>query len=605
MWLSRILTLSTLVVALVGCGSVELNMPEPAQVQQSETNPVPSDPLQYQVWLAEQQASKTSAAPYYYNAAIIAKQDQEFTVAQDILEQHVVDISFARQYDANLLLSEVYLKQEQPLRALGRLSYARGLAGFRQPQNQIRYYQQRIPVLETLGSWTNVAKDRVRLSLLLPIEARQENQEQLWQALQNLTDNELAALENYPLELLPGWVAVNKMLRRADQTIDQQLASYEEWTRTNPLHPAAQTAPLDFQVMADLESFKPKTIIVMLPLSKELSAASEAILDGIIGRYFAGIGDRPKLHVIDTDGYTTFDEVMTQAFTFNADVMVGPLRKQNVAQLMRYQLDRPVIALNQLDNSTAQENLYHFSLNPIDEIDELLTFAKREGARSGAVLTLQSTWALRQGDQFVDEAQQLGMPVLAHLSYEDTPLGRQQAVKKLLLVDESEERIKSIKQWLGTPDLEASSRARNDLDFVFYAGKLDNAKQIRPMLDFYFANKITMVATSSLHDAPPNNISKVEDIERIVFTEIPELVKKSGSQPNYTLARLSALGTDSYLLATRLHLFKKVQHAKLSSQTGVLSLNDNQTFSRRPNIVTYRNGVLQDATNDNFYTETN
>jgi len=63
----------------------------------------------------------------------------------------------------------------------------------------------------------------------------------------------------------------------------------------------------------------------------------------------------------------TSNDALAAANEKQPDVLVGPLQKNNVAQVGRLDLPYPVIALNQLDINLHPKNLYHFSLSAEDE----------------------------------------------------------------------------------------------------------------------------------------------------------------------------------------------------------------------------------------------
>ncbi len=595
---SRIIPLSIVTLSLIGCGAIETNMPveNTASNAALEQSNAPTDnPASYALWQAEQQATPELAAPYYLHAAELLVIDQQSVKAQQILEDHVNEVRFPGQFSGLLLYGRVMASLNTPIPALAALGEASRLPIADQPKNQIALLETRALVMASLDNWPNVVRDRVRLSTMVPPEKQEENQTELWSAIQNLTDNEIGYLESSDLPLLSGWLQISRILRNQNLTVDQQLQAFSLWRGRNSSHPASANPPLDFKIMASLDEQLPTSFAVLLPMSKELETASQAILNGMLQQYYATTGERPKVHVIDTDKFENFEDAYQTALDSDAEIIIGPLRKQNVARLPNLVTDIPTIALNQLDMTRVTENLYHFSLNVDDDIKELMSFAKLEGAKYSAILSTQDTWALRQSDQFQRLAEEQNVPVLETISYEDTPLGRQRAIKSLLQIDESEARIRAITQWTGQ-SVETTSRARQDLDYIYYAGKLDNAKQIRPLVDFYFADQIPMLASQTLHDGQPSRNTKNEDIERIVFTEIPVLSNGSEtSNTPYVLQRLTALGNDSYLIASRLPLFINVNLAKVSAKTGIITLNEEGIFNRRPNIVTYKRGNLVDA----------
>ncbi|RUM50232.1 MAG: penicillin-binding protein activator [Marinomonas sp.] len=591
---SRIIPLSFVTLSLIGCGAIETSMPDQGSTKTVAEQPGDLSDYQYAIAQAKAQNSPQTAAPFYFAAAKALYLDEQYLEARSLLESHVISISNSSQFDGLLLLSDIALVLDAPSLALQMLGQASNLSAAQQLENNTELLRRRAHVMELLDSWPNAVKDYMQLGLQLPVDAQLNNQENLWFAIQNLTDNEVTFLQiSTNIPLLDGWLSVSNILRNQSMTVDQQVQAFKRWQSAHTSHPAAINPPRDFQIMASLEDHMPSSVAVLLPMSKELKVASEAILDGLLQQYYANAEVQPALHLIDTDRYANFADAYAAASSTGAETIIGPLRKQNVSQLPHLVTDIPTVALNQLEINTLTPNLYHFSLNVKDDIRELIAFARKEGAENSAILTTQPTWAIRQGDQF---------PVLTSLSYEDTPTGRANAVKQLLQVDESEARIRRIRQWTNQ-DIESTPRARQDLDYVYYVGKLEDAKQIRPLLNFYFADDIPMLASQTIHDRSPSSTTKNEDIERIVFSELPAILEqqsRGGSSQPLVLQRLTALGNDSYLIAKRLALFTNVRSAKVSAKTGIITLDNNGMFNRRPNIVTYKQGALIDAKESYF-----
>jgi outer membrane PBP1 activator LpoA protein len=222
-------------------------------------------------------------------------------------------------------------------------------------------------------------------------------------------------------------------------------------------------------------------------------------------------------------------------------------------------------------------------------------------------LSTQSTWALRQADEFLQAAKKENISVAANLSYKNASRDRQNTVQKLLLVNESKRRIALIQRWTGE-QVDSVTRPRQDLDYVYFVGKLSDAKQVRPLLDYYFAKSIPMLASSTLNDTPPERNINFSDIERILFTEIPAIAQKSSlldevstDRDSNILRRLYALGADAYLLANRYPLFVQLKSTRLSANTGIITMDKNGIFHKRPEIMTYRKGNLVNAVSTQFF----
>lgn len=586
---------------------MNLNMEQPQNRVQAKNSGSQERTLPPSIYHPKKTTDVSKALADAYLSAKNLYEQGEFQQAIDILEDKLLTTPSSIQFEAYLLaaLSASYL--DDSIESKSYLEQANQLIAARHPDNQNKLKETRASILEHFGNWLEVVDLRMDLTYNLPLNEGEENQAKLWMAIQNLTQNEVDELFQQQKPLLNGWLTISSILRNQTLSIEQQLQMFKKWQAENPNHPAALSPPQDFEIMASVEQMAPKKIVLMLPMSGKLERASQAIVDGFFASFYKQNQARPEIHVVNVDDYATIQEALNAANEQQPDVIIGPLQKNNVAQVSRLELPYPVIALNQLDINQHPKNLYHFSLNAEDEIHELIAFAKQEGATKAAILSTQDTWALKQSDEFRAEAAKENVTITSNQSYANTPRGRQDAIQKLLLVTESYARKRSIEKWIGT-NVDSIARSREDLDYVYYIGKLNDAKQIRPLLDFYFADKIPMLASSTLNDSAPEKSTKPEDIERILFTEAPALTPKNTSlevlpknQSSNILRRLQALGADSYLLANKYQLFTLLPSTKISANTGIITMDENGIFHKRPEIMTYRKGNLVYASSQQFF----
>lgn len=585
---------------------MNLNMEQPQNRAQTSQNGSQERTLPPSIYHPKKttDVSKT-LADSYLKAKNFYQQD-EFQKTIDVLESKVLNTTSSIQFEAYLLaaLSSSYL--DNSVAATSYLQQANQLIAARHPDNQNKLKETKASIFEHFDNWLEVVKIRMDLTYNLPLNEGKENQEKLWLAIQNLTQNEVDELFQQEKPLLNGWLTISSILRNQTLSIEQQLKMFKKWQAENPSHPAAITPPQDFKIMASVEQMAPKKIVLMLPMTGKLERASQAIIDGFFATFYNQKEARPQVNIVNVDNYKNIEQALAAANEQQPDVIIGPLQKNNVAQISRLDLPYPVIALNQLDINLHPKNLYHFSLSPEDEIHELIAFAKQEGATRAAILSTQDTWALKQSDEFRAQATKENVKITSNQSYSGTPKGRQGAIQKLLLVNESHARKRLVEQWTGS-QVEGLARSREDLDYVYYVGKLNDAKQIRPLLDFYFADKIPMLASSTLNDSAPEKSTKPEDIERILFTELPALTPNNSSldvlpkQSSNILRRLQALGADSYLLANKYQLFALLPTTKISANTGIITMDENGIFHKRPEIMTYRKGNLVYADSHQFF----
>lgn len=618
----RIIALSLCSALLVACGSEKTTQTVQIQVVQEPT-PVktitapievaPIDEFEKLIWHAEKSSQTGESSAYFFDAASLKYNIGQLATALSILEKQVLPYKSKNQFDAYLLVAKIYTELKQPLYSLSALFKAKRLTAATLTTSRYKLGLHRAAALEVLQSWPAVVRERVKLDLILPLAEANENQIMLWQAVQNLTDSEVMTLQKSDDSILFGWLKISSILRSKSDTLTMQLNAFKQWQELNPLHPAASNPPEDFVVIGGLNQTKLGKIAIILPLTGRLSLASRAIIDGFLAAYYQ-VNDKQKAQLIfiNSDEYEDIGLALEEAYAQNVDVIVGPLAKSSVAQLSRFTLEKPVIALNQLESSSKHHNLHYFSLTSADDILELISFAKQEGATNAGILSLTEPWALRQADEFKQIGIQENINIVSNIEFNNKPKERETAIKELLLINESQKRKKLIERALNKK-VSSIDRPRQDIDYLYFVGHMTDAKQIRPSLDYYYANdnNIPILASHSINNKTPDKSTKKEDIERILFTEVPALTKPnnllsqiSNKVSKNILKRLQAMGADAYLLANRYWVFHKLPHAKISANTGLLTLDNLGVFRKRPELVMFKSGRLINAKNKDVFTST-
>ena len=153
-------------------------------------------------------------------------------------------------------------------------------------------------------------------------------------------------------------------------------------------------------------------------------------------------------------------------------------------------------------------------------------------------------------------------------------------IKQLLNIDSSEARIATLRQLLGR-SISATSRVRNDSDFIFMVASNLTARQIVPHLQFLRATNIPVYTISTVYTGTPN--PQVDsDLNGVEFVDMPWLLNSAsdihlqlaqGWQAESTnLPRYYAFGIDAYRLISRIGQLAQDQGSRYSGETGSLYL---------------------------------
>lgn len=475
------------------------------------------------------------------------------------------------------------------------------------PQQQ-QWYQLRGELFSLLGEHKNSIDAYVALSELSPTsQARQEAHDKLWFALNHITYEELKELAiTEQDQTILGWFTLVNITRQNQGDVRQQLSFINEWRRAQPDHPASLTPPTSLLSAQQAFSDLPQQVALLLPLQGTLAQAGAAIRNGFLAAWYdvrAHHGETPVIRFYDTTTSDDISGLYQQAVTDGAQLVIGPLQKEKVRQLLLLpELPVPTIALNYAESpiSSAPKNFFQFGLSATDEAKQIADRAWIEGQRTALSITPNSGWGDRTLSAFRDRWHEKGGTLI-----ESPPYGTSQSdfaplLKPVLHLDHSNARKKRLQQLLGKP-LAHTPRRRQDIDMVFMAAYPNHARQIKPTLDFLFASDLKIYGTSHLYTGVQDT-GRNRDLEGIRFSAMPWTLPGATDeklQPATELPALYrhifALGIDAYHLHQWLALMVQQPDTRLFGSTGTLQLNPQGAIEREQPWAVFRGGKVQSA----------
>jgi uncharacterized protein len=166
----------------------------------------------------------------------------------------------------------------------------------------------------------------------------------------------------------------------------------------------------------------PKRIALLLPLHGTLANAGNAIRDGFMTAYYQEVKMqplKPVIQVYDSSETNNIHSLYREAIADGADIVVGPLAKNNVIALFQHTTMRvPTIALNYLDNNySSRENFYQFGLSPEDEARQVAEKAKSAGYHHAFIIAPDTPSGRRATTAFKQQWQENGGQVIVELNY--------------------------------------------------------------------------------------------------------------------------------------------------------------------------------------------
>lgn len=451
-------------------------------------------------------------------------------------------------------------------------------------RTESRYHRIRAEALERSGRFADAARERIALDFLLSNpEAILANQRTIWADLNRLSPEQLSAQRTRPApDTYSGWLELVMVQRLFARNPSQQAQELDNWRSRYPDHPAQRHLLARPETQAAPAQY-PDRLALLLPLSGELASIGQAVREGFMAAYYSDShgGNAPQVQMHDTraGGARAAYEAAVAA---GAGMVVGPLTKEELADLVTGgELTVPVLALNRVDVSPPPAGLYQFGLAPEDDAREAARRAWDDGHRRMLVLVPVGEWGERVAQAFLDAWYTAGGSVAETQYYSGDSLA--DSVKNLLNITESEQRRSQLSGQLGR-QLKFQPQRRQDADAVFLAAFPRDARQIRPLLDFYYASDLPVYATSHLYSGS-HNPSADQDMDGIHFADLPWIIEPDPEDlalkehfaalwPDSAerFSRLFALGLDAYTLVPRLQALIRDPTLTVPGRTGLLSL---------------------------------
>ena len=121
--------------------------------------------------------------------------------------------------------------------------------------------------------------------------------------------------------------------------------------------------------------------------------------------------------------------------------------------------------------------------------------------------------------------------------------------------------------------------AQKDFDVIFLVAQPQIARQIVPLLKYYYVDNVPMIASSAVYSGAPDP-QKDMDLNGVYFPDVPWVLKsRHGSHQSGN--RLYAVGIDSYTISNNIPRLNQLPNFPIYGATGALSLNSKHQIYRR------------------------
>lgn len=500
--------------------------------------------------------------------------------------------------EKSLLLAKIDLIREHPRAAITKLAAVREINRL-SIYYQVQFHEMLASAYQSVGNTTESVVERIKLDKFLPDEAsKSKNRHALWLALTRLPTAELNTLaaeytDNASLE---GWIQLALISRRHDDNGQTMLAQVEQWQAHFPEHPGNYILPSPLASVSESLFAAPKRIALLLPLTGSLAGPGSAVKEGFMAGFRAkNSSDAVKVDFYNTDA-ANVAALYLQAIADGADYVVGPLSKTDVAIVAKMNHPVPTLLLNDVD-VRPNDRAYQFGLSPSNEARQIAIKMQQNGYARALVISPTGDWGNEVVAAFTDQWRAHGGRIVDTLHYGQND-DMNDVMRHFLHISESEARGKRLKELLGQ-HIESTPSRRQDFDVIFLLAYSSKARQIMPLLKYYYAGDVPVYATSVVY-AGGINTMRDRDLEGIIFCDMPWVFTHQMSNKNWpeqfnSYSRLYALGLDSYALSTQLNQLLLFPAMGVSDKNGALYLNSSQQIARTPAWGQFKQGLARQS----------
>ncbi len=309
-----------------------------------------------------------------------------------------------------------------------------------------------------------------------------------------------------------------------------------------------------------------------------------------------------ELKIYDTTSQP-MSQLLAQVQQDGATIVVGPLLKENVEEVMKSNTSLNVLALNQPGKVENRPNLCYFALSPEDEARDAARHIHDQGKQTPLLLVPRGALGDRVVSAFADEWLKLGGGTVLQQR-----LGSTAELKSgvngggISLTGSPVSTLpSSVDSSLGSPgDVPVSSGG--SIDAAYIVATPEQIGYIKPLIAMRNGSQsnVTLYASSRSAQGTSGPDFRLE-MEGLQYSEIPML---AGSNPalmqqalsavrnDYSLARLYAMGADAWSLANHFAQMRQSPGYELNGNTGALTATPDCVINRKLSWLKYQQGQI-------------
>lgn len=505
----------------------------------------------------------------------------------------VSPVNTAQGDEKNLLLAKIDLMRDRPGTAINKLSNVREINRL-SVYYQVQFHDMLASAYQGTHHPVEAVLERIKLEHLLSDElSKANNRRVLWLSLTTLPQAELNTLllESSDNQELDGWIQLAGIARHTYQDVDKLLLALAQWQSQFSTHSANYILPTPLDRIKQHLFAPPKRMALLLPTAGPLAGPAHAIQDGFMAAYEASSRHtKVQVRVYNTN-LDSVASVYDQAVADGAEYIVGPLTKSHAAEIAGLHHPVPTVLLNDVDASI-KEDAYQFGLSPANEARQVAARAHKNGFGHALIIAPSGAWGESVASAFTQQWRDTGGQIVETFYFEPTE-DLTPAIRQLLHVSANVDHQKRSKTATPSP----LPMRRQDLDVIFLVAYPTKARQIVPLLRYYYAGDVPVYATSSVYSGSVDAM-RDRDLNGVIFCDMPWVFAHQMGQRHWpeqlnSYNRLYALGFDSYALSSQLNQLILFPALGVDDKSGVLYLTQGNRIARILTFAQFRQGVAQ------------
>ncbi|EMF0719627.1 penicillin-binding protein activator [Citrobacter freundii] len=321
-----------------------------------------------------------------------------------------------------------------------------------------------------------------------------------------------------------------------------------------------------------------------------------------------------ELKIYDTSSQP-LNQILAQVQQDGASIVVGPLLKNNVEELMKSNTPLNVLALNQPEAVKNLPNVCYFALSPEDEARDAARHIRAQGKQAPLLLVPRSGLGDRVSNAFAQEWQTLGGGVVLQQKFGSTAelkmgvnggsgISLTGSPIASSLPSQPGVTIGGLTIPAAPTDAQITGGSGR-VDAVYILATPEEIAFIKPMIAMRNGSQsgATLYASSRSAQGTAGPDFRLE-MEGLQYSEIPMLAGGNASlmqqalsavRNDYSLARMYAMGVDAWSLANHFSQMRQVQGFEISGNTGALTATPDCVINRKLSWLKYQQGEVVPA----------